>query len=81
MKKLLIIPLILIVLTGCSERTNEYEETMLDSYYIYVDKDTCVEYFVSNSMYNSGNFTPRYNADLTLKVNKKCIISKEISNE
>lgn len=71
-----IISLILIgilTLTGCTERTNEYEPAFTSSYYIFVDDATCVEYFASNGTYNMGNFNVRYNADGTLKTNKECI--------
>lgn len=80
MKRIVIIPIMVITilfLTGCNERTSEYDSSLLNSYYIYVDKETCVEYFVSDGSYNTGDFTPRYNADGTLKTNKNCLNSRE----
>ena len=55
---LILIEILTLTLTGCAERTSEYEESLIESYYIYIDKETCVEYFVSNSSYNMGNFSP-----------------------
>lgn len=74
---LILIGVLTLTLTGCTERTNEYEESSNESYYIYIDKETCVEYFVSDSPYNMGNFNPRYNTDGTLKTNKECIYKLE----
>jgi vancomycin permeability regulator SanA len=45
---------------------DEYGCTL--EYYIVVDSETGVEYYVTNSKYNRGTITPLYNADGTLKV-------------
>lgn len=73
MKKILII----IIILGCFIFTKgvygkaEYNDGF--NIAIYIDKDTCVEYFVSDGSYNRGTVFPRYNADGTLKTNKKCM--------
>jgi len=38
------------------------------NYYIVVDSETGVEYYMSNSKNNKGSLTPLYNADGSLKV-------------
>lgn len=76
----------ILLITGCSIETQEstcsietQESTQNESSYLknriktFVDKETCVEYFVSNGYYNQGEVTVKYNADGTLKINKKCL--------
>lgn len=77
MKKICLILILVLLLCGCEKnKENEYSE---GSYYIgnrftlYVDEETCVEYFVSNGTSSIGIVTPKYNQDGTLKLNKKCI--------
>lgn len=85
MKKIIIkfslVSIMILMLCGCSEqKENKYsEETnyMGSRFTIYVDDETCVEYFVSNGSYNSGNVLPRYNENGTLKLNHKCIEDKK----
>lgn len=74
MKKIIAICLILSFLTGCRA---EYIGD-LNNRNTYVDKDTCVEYFVSSG-YSSGVFSPKYNRDGTLKLNEKCL-GMEVAN-
>lgn len=77
--KLLVIPMILILLCACDKSVErKYDETKFsDDFYIYTDVDTCVQYFVSSGYYNSGNVSPRFNPDGTLKLNKECIRDNE----
>lgn len=77
--RLFIIVLSILILCGCERADNEYSENKeLDkTFYVYVDKDTCVEYFASYGMYNAGDIHPIYNADGTLKLNKKCLKDKK----
>ena len=85
MKKIIIkfslVSIIILMLCGCSkQKENKYsEETNYigSRFTIYVDDETCVEYFVSNGSYNSGNVLPRYNENGTLKLNHKCIEDKK----
>ena len=81
MKKIILLIIPLLLLCGCEGKpVNEYSES--SSYIgvrftIYVDEDTCVEYFVSDGSYNTGDVYPRYNQDGSLKVNNKCMNDKE----
>ena len=77
-KKIIILAIPLLLLTGCeSSPTSKYsDEVELQGFYLYVDEDTCVEYYVSNGTYNRGNVNPRYNQDGTLKLNKQCLKEK-----
>lgn len=75
MKKIIAICLILSFLTGCRVK---YDND-LNNRNTYVDKDTCVEYFVSSG-YCSGVFSPKYNRDGTLKLNKKCLETEVANN-
>ena len=78
MKKLLIIPLVAIMLCGCESRpTSKYSDKVdFQGFYIYVDDDTCVEYFVSNGSHNIGIVNPRYDKDGSMKLNKQCLRDK-----
>ena len=73
--KLLVIPILLVLLCGCEKSVDKkYTNVNLaDDFYIYTDVDTCVQYFVSSTSYNSGNVSPRFNPDGTLKLNKECV--------
>ena len=80
MKRIILLLIICICLCGCEKhQENEYSE---GTYYIgkrftiFVDKETCIEYFVSAGAYNNGNVLPRYNQDGTLRLNKKCLLDK-----
>lgn len=68
MKKLLLIPLILFLLTGCGQ-TEENNSNIS----FYVDESTCVEYIKYKANTYGGNLTPRLNADGTLKLNEECL--------
>ena len=77
MKKIILILTICVCLCGCEKnQENKYSESsgyMGDRFTLYVDEQTCVEYFVSNGSYNNGNVFLRYNQDGTLKLNKECL--------
>ena len=77
-KKMIILLIPILLLCGCESRpTSKYSDNVeLQDYYVYVDEDTCIEYFVSNGIYNKGNVNPRYNRDGTLKLNKQCLKDK-----
>lgn len=84
MKKISLLIITIILLTGCeAEHVNKKQETN-DAYYIqdklnfvfYVDKETCVEYIIFNGGYKGG-ITPRLNTDGTLKLNEICLKNKE----
>lgn len=76
--RLLTILIPLILLCGCKVLADKrYSNVNLSSdLYIYTDEDTCVQYFVSNGFYNSGNVSPRFNQDGTLKLNEECVKEK-----
>lgn len=83
MKKILLLIILTLFLTGCgAEPINKKIETN-DTYYIqsspyfdfYVDKETCVEYIYSYK--GDGCFIPRLNTDGTLKLNETCLKNKE----
>lgn len=80
MKKVIIFIIVLLLLCGCeNNQENEYSESSLyigNRFTLYVDEETCVEYFVSAGAYNNGNVLPRYNQDGTLRLNKKCLLDK-----
>lgn len=40
-----------------------------------------VEYFVSSGTYNVGSFSPRYNTDGSLKINKECIYKFDVNRD
>ena len=77
MKKICLLLTLILLLCGCEKiQENEYSESSYyigDRFTLYVDEETCVEYFVSNGAYNEGIVTPKYNQDGTLKLNKKCM--------
>lgn len=75
MKKLLVMILCMVLLTGCGNRVDSqsYEKDMFvyinpqsyNNYYIVYHKDTKVMYAVSAGPYNCGNFTLLVNPDGT----------------
>lgn len=80
MKKLVIMILCMVLLTGCGNRADSQEQdtktqesnmfvyiqpTVLDDYYVVYHKDTKVMYAVSAGYYNRGNFTLLVNPDGT----------------
>lgn len=76
MKKLVFLVVIILLTTGCSlgsenvsaEPNVKYIQDRPDIY-LYVDKETCVEYFFYTS---SGGIEVRYNSDGSLKLNEIC---------
>lgn len=78
MKKILIIPLLLLLITGCTSKNEDnncdtnYQEINDNFIYYYTDEDTCVEYIVFSG-YRKGGITPKLNTDGTIKLNKKCL--------
>lgn len=78
MKKLLILPLLLLLVTGCNISTNnetDRNEVNKSDIYFYIDENTCVEYIVYDSWY-SGGITPRLNRDGTIMLNEECLNKK-----
>ena len=75
MKKLLVVlACVVVLLGGCGAGYTNKEETFYtvvysnNSYLVVYDNYTKVMYHMSNGFYNSGNLTPLYNADGTLRV-------------
>lgn len=81
MKKIILVMILVLLLCGCENRpTSKYSDKVgFQGFYLYVDSETCVEYYVSNSSHNIGNVNPRYNQDGTLKLNKECL--KDLGSE
>lgn len=77
-KKIIILAIPILLLCGCENRpTSKYSDNVeFQGFYLYVDDDTCAEYYVSNGSYNIGNVNPRYNQDGTIKLNKQCLEDK-----
>ena len=75
MKKTILVMILVLLLCGCENSpTSKYSDKVdFQGFYLYVDAETCVEYYVSNGSYNIGNVNPRYNQDGTLKLNKECL--------
>ena len=78
MKKLLVMILCMVLLTGCGNRTDSQDSegaegnmfvcvqpTDLNDYYVVYQKDTKVMYAVSTGYYNRGNFSLLVNPDGT----------------
>ena len=79
MKKIILLAIAVIMLTGCGNVDYEYSKDyrMSEVYItanvtIRVDTETCVEYI---SEYNRGT-TVMYNQDGTIKLNKECLNDK-----
>lgn len=78
MKKLLILPLLLLLVTGCNIGTNdetERNEVNKNDIYFYTDEETCVEYIIYDG-YKAGGITPRLNRDGTIMLNEECLNKK-----
>ena len=84
MKKILLLIISILLLTGCGIEPISEDSNNETSYYIqdsikfdfYVDKNTCVEYIIFSGGYKGG-ITPRLNTDGTLKLNETCLKNKE----
>lgn len=78
-KKIIILVIGILLLSGCKTTpTNKYsDKAEFQNFYLYVDEDTCVEYYVSNGSYSRGVVNPRYNQDGTIKLNKQCLEEQE----
>lgn len=88
MKKYYLIIIFIVItfcLCGCvTHQENEYSEStdyIGTRFTIFVDAETCVEYFVSEGTYNTGDVMPRYNQNGTLKTNNKCLNDLESKGE
>lgn len=76
MKKLIFLVVIILLTTGCSLDSENVSAQPNVKYiqdrpdiYLYVDKETCVEYLFYTS---HGGLIPRYNSDGSLKLNDIC---------
>lgn len=80
MKKILLLIIFILLLTGCGAEPISKTETKNLTYYIqdsmnfdfYIDKETCIEYIIFSGEYKGG-ITPRLNTDGTLKLNEICL--------
>lgn len=73
-KKIIIIIPLLILLTGCTKEN--FIEDSEKNREIYIDKETCVEYFNNYTYYGNYVLTPKYKADGSLYVNEECLKNK-----
>lgn len=77
MKKLLVIPLLLLLATGCGVSLETSDTDTINDYIdFYTDEDTCVNYIVYKPFSYGGNVTPRLNADGTVMLNEECLNEK-----
>ena len=74
MKKLLILPLLLILATGCA--TPGETSNNNDKVYFYTDEETCVNYIIYQYSSYGGDITPRLNKDGTIMLNEECLNKK-----
>lgn len=76
MKKIILLAITVLMLTGCSMDVESRESIKYIQDYsytnIHVDKETCIEYF----MYYDIGLSVRYNTDGTIKLNKECLNEK-----
>ena len=78
MKKLFILPLLLLLVTGCNISTNnetDHNEVNKNDIYFYTDENSCVEYIIFDG-YRAGGITPRLNRDGTIMLNEECLNKK-----
>lgn len=82
MKKILLLIIPVILLTGCGAEAIDIEKNnnkyyMQDSinFDFYIDRETCVEYIRFTGGYKGG-LTIRLNADGTPMLNEECLESK-----
>ena len=70
MKKVLLLIIPLMLLTGCGSNLDETDDYLQDvtSYYIETDKETCVEYIAG-----TYRLSVRLNTDGTPMLNEECL--------
>lgn len=73
MKKLLILPLLLLLVTGCKSTLETSDKD--DWIYFYTDEETCAEDIIYDDGY-SGGMTPRLNKDGVIMLNEECLNEK-----
>ena len=77
MKKLFIIPLLLVLATGCGVFSETSDTDTINGYIdFYTDEDTCVNYIIYKRYSDGGNITPRLNDDGTVMLNEECLNEK-----
>ena len=69
MKKIILIIMGTMVLTGCSYDNEPSIKEFNHGAIVYIDKATCVEYL--RNIYDGG-LSVRYNQDGTIKINEEC---------
>ena len=75
MKKIILIIMGVLLLTGCDFIENENEKKYIQDsscYYTVIDKISCVEYIKYSCGYQGG-LSVRYNANGTIKTNEECL--------
>lgn len=69
MKKIIILIIGILLLCGC-ETTQQKIEKDIE---IYIDKGTCVEYFINYTYMGYTVITPKYDKNGNIKINKQCL--------
>lgn len=81
MKKIILLAITLLMLTGCNIEAKEQERKTkyiqnYSCYSIITDKETCVQYVEFGGYRNGGGMSVMYNADGTIKLNEECLNDK-----
>ena len=74
--KLGLIVLTIMLLCGCSAE-EKYKDTKYSTDELFVDKETCIEYFRNYTYGGYYVITPRYDENGMVKINEQCLKNKK----